>query len=317
MNYARIYEQFIADRLGKQPEHPVYFERHHIKPRCLGGGDEPENIIRLTPEDHIFAHVLLARWLDDRGSWAAVKFIFGQSCKNLRVPTRREIRLAAKARQEFAFRNRGANNPNFGKPISVGQKEKLRQANAGKKHSPESIEKRRQKAIGRPSPRKGCKLTQEQVEKLRISNTGRKHSAEAIEKIRAAHIGRVFSDQHRERLSIARLGKKKSQPVSAETRQKLSLALRGKSPSEEARKKMSASRIGRTHSQETRDFFSESRSGAGNARACSVVCGTTGEVFGCLKDAAEHFGIVQSTLRSALNRAGGCATVKGLQFRKM
>ena len=61
MNYARIYAAFIDDRRAKQPQAPDYFEKHHIKPRCLGGGDEPENIIRLTPEDHLFAHLLLAK----------------------------------------------------------------------------------------------------------------------------------------------------------------------------------------------------------------------------------------------------------------
>lgn len=61
MDYARIYAEFIADRLAKQPEKPAYFEVHHIKPRSLGGGDEPENLIRLTPEDHYFAHLCLAK----------------------------------------------------------------------------------------------------------------------------------------------------------------------------------------------------------------------------------------------------------------
>lgn len=71
MNYARIYSEFIADRLTKQPVKPDYFERHHIKPRCLGGGDEPENMIRLTPEDHLFAHILLA-WIHGWKLWSAV-----------------------------------------------------------------------------------------------------------------------------------------------------------------------------------------------------------------------------------------------------
>lgn len=71
MNYARIYAAFIDDRKAKQPQAPEYFERHHIKPRCLGGGDEPENIIRLTPEDHLFAHILLA-WIHGGKLWAAV-----------------------------------------------------------------------------------------------------------------------------------------------------------------------------------------------------------------------------------------------------
>lgn len=71
MDYARIYAEFIADRLAKQPEKPAYFERHHVMPKSLGGGDEPENIIRLTPEDHLFAHLLLAK-IHGGKMWVAV-----------------------------------------------------------------------------------------------------------------------------------------------------------------------------------------------------------------------------------------------------
>lgn len=60
MNYARIYDKFIADRKAKgQPE--SYSERHHILPRSLGGGDDAENLVDLTPSDHFFAHLLLAK----------------------------------------------------------------------------------------------------------------------------------------------------------------------------------------------------------------------------------------------------------------
>ena len=83
MNYARIYEQFIADRLGKQPENPVYFERHHILPRCLGGGDEKENLIRLSPEDHLFAHLLLAK-IHGGKLWSAVFLMTANSPRNKR-----------------------------------------------------------------------------------------------------------------------------------------------------------------------------------------------------------------------------------------
>ena len=60
MNYRRVYAEFIADRRGREASLDV-FDKHHILPRCVGGGDEPENIIRLAPGDHLFAHVLLAR----------------------------------------------------------------------------------------------------------------------------------------------------------------------------------------------------------------------------------------------------------------
>lgn len=61
MDYKRIYDEFIADRLNKQPSKPDYFERHHILPKSLGGGNESSNIINLTPGDHYFAHLCLAK----------------------------------------------------------------------------------------------------------------------------------------------------------------------------------------------------------------------------------------------------------------
>lgn len=38
-----------------------YTETHHILPRCLGGGDEENNLVLLTPLEHLVAHILLLR----------------------------------------------------------------------------------------------------------------------------------------------------------------------------------------------------------------------------------------------------------------
>lgn len=64
MNYQRIYSEFIDDRRLKESElkeSGAYFERHHVIPRSLGGDDSDDNLVALTPEDHFFAHVLLAK----------------------------------------------------------------------------------------------------------------------------------------------------------------------------------------------------------------------------------------------------------------
>ena len=89
MNYERVYREFIADRLGKQPKRPQYFEKHHIIPRSLGGPDTPENIIRLTPEDHFFAHLLLAKTHGGK-MWAPVAFMLGGSRKDYRPTVSRK-----------------------------------------------------------------------------------------------------------------------------------------------------------------------------------------------------------------------------------
>lgn len=77
MNYSKIYDDFIADRRKKESqliESGEYRERHHILPRALGGGDELGNLISLTPEDHYFAHLLLAH-IHGGTMWQAVKMM--------------------------------------------------------------------------------------------------------------------------------------------------------------------------------------------------------------------------------------------------
>ncbi len=77
MDYSRIYDQFITDRRGKESiAQQAYFERHHILPRSLGGGDDEQNLIDLTPEDHFFAHLLLAR-IHGGYMWSALFLMSG------------------------------------------------------------------------------------------------------------------------------------------------------------------------------------------------------------------------------------------------
>lgn len=71
MDYLRIYDRFIASRSRNEPLKNSYVEVHHILPRSLGGTDEPHNLIRLTPEDHFFAHLVLAKAHRSRDLWAA------------------------------------------------------------------------------------------------------------------------------------------------------------------------------------------------------------------------------------------------------
>lgn len=98
MDYERIYREFIADRKGK-PKPEGYTERHHILPRSLGGGDEPENLISLTAEDHFFAHLLLAR-IHGGPMWCPVALMVGGARKGWRA--RRSRRAYGWAKREMA-----------------------------------------------------------------------------------------------------------------------------------------------------------------------------------------------------------------------
>lgn len=59
----QIYEKYIMNLISERGRHineNVYFEKHHIIPKCIGGTDEDENLIDLYPEEHFIAHKLLA-----------------------------------------------------------------------------------------------------------------------------------------------------------------------------------------------------------------------------------------------------------------
>lgn len=316
MNYARIYAEFISDRLTKQPVKPAYFERHHIVPRCLGGDNSSDNIIRLTAEDHIFAHLFLARWHNSRGMWAAVKFIFGQGIRLNKTPGRRAIRIAAKAKEEFAKRNSGENNCNYGKPMSEDRKESLRKLYTGTKLSPDRVKKMRLAMIGNTHSR-GFKHSEETKAKQSIAKTGKIHSEETKKKMSEWGTGRPKTEEHKRKLSEARIGKPRTWVVTQATRDKLSAAHVGKIVSEETRAKQSLSRMGITASTETKKKMSDQKSGAKNSRAKSVICLTTNECFGCFGDAADRFSIPRSSLRSALRRNSGRAFVGGFEFEVM
>ena len=314
MNYERIYSDFIADRLTKQPVKPSYFEKHHIVPRSLGGGDEKSNIIRLTAEDHIYAHLFLARWLQTGGMWAAVKFIFGQGVRLEKRPTRRAIRIAAKAKEEFAKNNSGAGNVNFGKPMPQEQREKLRKANIGKKLDPETIEKIRAASTGNAYAL-GFKHSAETRKKVAIANTGRQHSEETKARMSASSKGIKKTDEHRKKLSAAKSGKPRTWAVTQATRDKLSAAASGRFVSVETRSKQSAARIGLRPTDDTKQKMSAQRKGAGNSRAKPVECCSTGVIFGCVKDAADTHSISSSSLRRALSNGNGKAMIGGIDFR--
>lgn len=79
MNYQKIYTAFIADRRTTEDAAVLlssYLEKHHIVPRSLGGDDTPGNLIRLTPEDHFFAHLLLAK-IHGGKLWYALRSMYG------------------------------------------------------------------------------------------------------------------------------------------------------------------------------------------------------------------------------------------------
>lgn len=73
MNYQNIYNSLIFKAKSRDVI-PEPNEEHHIIPRCLGGTDDKENLVKLTPEEHYVAHQLLSKMYPNsqRLTYAAV-----------------------------------------------------------------------------------------------------------------------------------------------------------------------------------------------------------------------------------------------------
>lgn len=70
MDYRKIYN-CLVDKRRQDPPQNCYVERHHIKPKCLGGNDEISNLVIFTAREHYIAHLLLAKIYKIRQLYAA------------------------------------------------------------------------------------------------------------------------------------------------------------------------------------------------------------------------------------------------------
>lgn len=59
MNYTKLYNNIIENRRKNLVD--GYTENHHIIPRCLGGDDSADNLIKLTAREHFLCHYLLTK----------------------------------------------------------------------------------------------------------------------------------------------------------------------------------------------------------------------------------------------------------------
>ena len=81
MNYQKIYSSIIENakkenriKLRKNQSSYIYYEKHHIIPKCLNGTDEKNNLVLLTAREHYVCHKLLTRiYPNTRGLWLALK----------------------------------------------------------------------------------------------------------------------------------------------------------------------------------------------------------------------------------------------------
>lgn len=82
MNYNKIYSSLIER--AKTRKINSYTESHHILPKCLGGSDEKENLVDLTPEEHYLCHKILCKLHPDN-----INLVYALNAMNMPVSGRK------------------------------------------------------------------------------------------------------------------------------------------------------------------------------------------------------------------------------------
>lgn len=111
-------------RIKTDPEY-VYYEKHHIIPRALGGSNDDQNLVLLTAREHFVCHLLLCKFVErsyvKRMIQAYVRFFGDKSSHHY------EIR---KFHKTFLSNNsKGSYNPMYGKRRPQWLHDKLRETN--------------------------------------------------------------------------------------------------------------------------------------------------------------------------------------------
>jgi hypothetical protein len=136
--------------MNRRKGNGVYYEKHHINPKCLGGNDSKENLVLLTAKEHFLAHRILYKiYPNDKN----IVLSFWGMCNQKNEKILRYIpssRSYEEARLAFLKNNSGENNPKgfLGKTHSDKVKEIQSLANKGKKYSEETRNKIRDRKIG-------------------------------------------------------------------------------------------------------------------------------------------------------------------------
>jgi hypothetical protein len=134
-------------------------------------------------------------------------------------------------------------------------------------------------------------------------------SAETREKIGSALRGKKLTDDHKQKLSIAKIGVKRSREVC----EKISTALSLRIVSDATKEKIRESNLGQKRSEQTKVNLSDAKRGVLNPKKKKPVrCINTGEVFAGVKDAAMRMGCSNSNISG--NCRGRTIHVCGLKF---
>jgi len=209
MNHQKIYDNIISKAKfeNRIKYKGIYYEEHHIIPKCLGGNNKKENKVLLTAKEHFIEHKLLTYIYKGNRKIAYAFHRMTYSKNGNYIKSARDYAYAIELIKST--------------PISKETKEKLSKALLGNKrllghkHSDETRRK-----IGEKSKLRIYKHSEETKQKIGNGNLGKKrsdevkkgiseraklikHSRESIEITRKKNIGRKYSIESRKKISAS------------------------------------------------------------------------------------------------------------------
>jgi len=173
-----------------------YTENHHIIPKCLGGDNSKENLIKLTAREHFICHWLLTKMVKHN-----IHKVFYALNRMLNRGTQHQKRYLPKSSHIYELARLSFSRGIRGRAVDKSTRIKI------------------------SNTKKGVKLTQKHKRKISEGNIGKKYTEELKKKISDSLTGRTLSDEHKCNISI----KMKGLVRSIETKNKISKTRKGKS----------------------------------------------------------------------------------------
>lgn len=170
MNYAIHYERLIARARDRVLD--GYRERHHVLPRCMGGGNELINLVELTAEEHYVAHQLLVKIYPESKTLVHAAVMMSGRCSGNKA---------------YGWLRRRNADASRNIPKSPEHCAKLSRAHLGMRASPETRAK------------------------MSLASKGKAKTPEHCVRVAAGLRGKKKSLEHVKQMSLSRLGKKRRQ----------------------------------------------------------------------------------------------------------
>lgn len=181
MNYNNIYSKIIVKASKRSLSEAIYIEKHHIKPKCMGGGYNKNNIVILTGKEHFVCHHLLTKIYPNSLPIARAYYCMCNGLNGsfaIKARNRIKIHCTEEHKHKISIANKGKSKP-------VRSKEHCDNISKGK--------------TGKPHI-----MSEDTYKKIALSNTGKKRSEAFCQNLSNKLKGRFVSADTKLKMSLAR-----------------------------------------------------------------------------------------------------------------